>query len=631
MTLKTALIINGNSAEAQRALTELDGAMERATQSSNELEQSMVRQRARGREMVVSAGAQRAGMQQLSYQIGDVAQQYALGISPMTIFAQQSGQVVQAIGMMRGSAGGLIGFLSGPWGVGISAAAVVLAPLIGKLFEAEEKFDDLGDAAESAMERVRRSISATTDITSAADDAVKRRINAMGELARANREAAQAEAQMESLVRIPGGAQMVDGYRARLVDASRRRSAAEQAIRAADADLAELRTYEPVRGMQERNRDRATGRSHRSESAGAIRSRTAALSDEEKARQAATEATDRYIAGLEDEIAKVGLDAKGLRELEAARQLEAAQTEDQKNRIADLNAERERELELEEARKRASAIGEENKGIAGSVAELEREAQVLGLVGWERERALLRLEREAEIRPLLTQLLEAEANGQSDVAQALREQIALLDTKYGIQMQIGDEAERLEEEGAIARELAVSYYQLGRAGVSALSDIALRGENAADVMQRLALSIADAALEAALLGTGPLANVFGGGGEAGGGGGLIGSLFGSIFGGGRADGGPVSPGKMYAVNERSTAPGLFFPLSPGRIEPPTNDNPGAAAPTVIELRVRSGEMFTATVEQISGSVAVRTVQEAAPSIVEVAAAETGRRLTRPRL
>ena len=54
------------------------------------------------------------------------------------------------------------------------------------------------------------------------------------------------------------------------------------------------------------------------------------------------------------------------------------------------------------------------------------------------------------------------------------------------------------------------------------------------------------------------------------------TLFTSIigaFGGGRAEGGPISPGKVYAVNERSTAPGLFMPLAPGRIDPAgANDN-----------------------------------------------------------
>jgi hypothetical protein len=85
-----------------------------------------------------SAGGTRAAMQQLSFQLGDVAQGFAMGTRPMTIFAQQSGQVIQALSLMTNSTKGFLGFMAGPWGLVLSAAAVVLVPLIAKLFEAEE-------------------------------------------------------------------------------------------------------------------------------------------------------------------------------------------------------------------------------------------------------------------------------------------------------------------------------------------------------------------------------------------------------------------------------------------------------------------------------------------------------------
>ena len=69
------------------------------------------------RNLGASTGQLRSGMQQLSYQLGDVSQGFALGVSPMTIFAQQSGQVIQAVGLMTNSTKGFIGFLAGPWGV----------------------------------------------------------------------------------------------------------------------------------------------------------------------------------------------------------------------------------------------------------------------------------------------------------------------------------------------------------------------------------------------------------------------------------------------------------------------------------------------------------------------------------
>lgn len=74
---------------------------------------------------VASIGQQRAGMQQLSYQIGDVSQQLALGVSPAIVFAQQMGQVVQAVQLTTGATTGLIGFLAGPWGAVLTGAVTV--------------------------------------------------------------------------------------------------------------------------------------------------------------------------------------------------------------------------------------------------------------------------------------------------------------------------------------------------------------------------------------------------------------------------------------------------------------------------------------------------------------------------
>lgn len=61
--------------------------------------------------------------------------------------------------------------------------------------------------------------------------------------------------------------------------------------------------------------------------------------------------------------------------------------------------------------------------------------------------------------------------------------------------------------------------------------------------------------------------IFGGGGKGGGGGigGFIMSALGSVFGGGRAAGGPVDPSRWYVVGERG--PEIFRPSTAGRIEP----------------------------------------------------------------
>lgn len=101
---------------------------------------------AKKRQIAVT-GQARAGMQQLSFQLGDVATQFAAGTPPQVIFAQQIGQVTQAISLMTTKTTGLIGFLGGPWGIALSSAAVLLTPFVAKLFEE-------GDAALEAAKKL---------------------------------------------------------------------------------------------------------------------------------------------------------------------------------------------------------------------------------------------------------------------------------------------------------------------------------------------------------------------------------------------------------------------------------------------------------------------------------------------
>jgi hypothetical protein len=156
--------------------------------------------------VVASAGAQRAGMQQLSFQIGDVAQQFALGTSPMVIFAQQGGQVVQALSLMRGSAGGLLGFLAGPWGAVIMGAGMILGMLFTNTKKAEQGTLDLADALNIQGMSARELIGAINQLNAAQNKAnatsyqteVQARANAVAILnqAIANRELAKTELQL---------------------------------------------------------------------------------------------------------------------------------------------------------------------------------------------------------------------------------------------------------------------------------------------------------------------------------------------------------------------------------------------------------------------------------------------------
>lgn len=100
-----------------------------------------------------TSGQAQAGMQQLSFQLSDVATQWSMGTRPMQIFAQQSGQVVQAIALMSQGAGRFGAFMAGPWGMALTAGIVVLGSLISSL-----------DKTSTALDQVKFSTSAVSEV-----------------------------------------------------------------------------------------------------------------------------------------------------------------------------------------------------------------------------------------------------------------------------------------------------------------------------------------------------------------------------------------------------------------------------------------------------------------------------------
>lgn len=79
---------------------------------------------------------------------------------------------------------------------------------------------------------------------------------------------------------------------------------------------------------------------------------------------------------------------------------------------------------------------------------------------------------------------------------------------------------------------------------------------------------------------------------------------GNIFGGFRANGGPVMSGRSYIVGEKG--PELFTPGASGNIVP--NHKLGERRPTQINLVVQEGSMFEATVRSIAGEGDVRVAK-----------------------
>lgn len=129
---------------------------------------------AASKEQVAVSGAQRIGMQQLGFQLGDIATMWSLGAKPAQIFGSQIGQVTQALQLMSDGSNRFLNILAGPWGVAFSVAMIVLAPFVGKLFEGN---DALGEATDKLKKEA-----AETELNRRAKEAFNRTLD--GQIAR---------------------------------------------------------------------------------------------------------------------------------------------------------------------------------------------------------------------------------------------------------------------------------------------------------------------------------------------------------------------------------------------------------------------------------------------------------------
>lgn len=123
-----------------------------------------------GSAIVESSARQRAGLQQVGFNLADVAVQYAGSARAGMIFAQQGPQIVQAMMMMGAEGSKFASFMSGPWGVAILIGVSVLGALVSKMTESESAAAKAKAAhldLSSAQERQR---AAQADLNKAIDD-----------------------------------------------------------------------------------------------------------------------------------------------------------------------------------------------------------------------------------------------------------------------------------------------------------------------------------------------------------------------------------------------------------------------------------------------------------------------------
>ncbi|HEV2552711.1 MAG TPA: hypothetical protein VGV17_02990 [Bosea sp. (in: a-proteobacteria)] len=187
---------------------------------------------------------------------------------------------------------------------------------------------------------------------------------------------------------------------------------------------------------------------------------------------------------------------------------------------------------------------------------------------------------------------------------------------------------QLESLKSAQKGLADAQKFFGDAAVDALEDLIFNGAKAEDVVKNLAKSLAKAAIQAALLGTGPFAGIFGTTGTNGGTGGIFG-LLPSLF--GRATGGPVNAMQPYRVGERG--PETFVPTVPGKIVPSGRgeglrvviNNSAAGQVQASAQRQPNGDLSVA-ITAMEGAMAERVVRRQGPMAAAMGAVRDSRQL-----
>lgn len=613
-------------------------------------------------QVTTASGAQRAGMQQLSQQIGDVATQYALGQRPAQIFAAQIGQITQAIQLATGGTSKLANFLSGPWGLALIVATQLLGPFVAKLFEAKQAAE-LAATGANALETAQSSLANVFDLVSG-------KLKTQNELLILNARLTAINLRATAIQKRQSAGQAFQGAgkgTPTILESFALSDPEAGATFAGKANAERLR--ELVAGLKAAQAGARTEAERAAASDVALRASnkldfTGVGVTREKFQQAiidsaTAELNDRAAALIDKSLdsgqlapelrnpARPGRTRKGPKDRSAAIAEQQAQdlarlaeeelrakldlTTDvieratiQRELLALERAERIRQIEADKnlsSAQRAARIAAINRlygdpaaAAASSDADVtvRPDTSLLGRrISRERDDRQFQLRNDALGR-------QAEAlSAQASITDGLRARARLEQQALELQQQIARNL--LEQEIAsgriadadaaralLAQRQGVERERLDRSNEGPLARYA-RGlkDNGDDIATRVEGYVVDElesvrnALRQGLtkaIGTDdplinglldilieqlvlkPLADALSQASSTSGSGGFFNSIFsaiGSLFGGGRAGGGTVAPGRIYAVNERSTTPGLFMPISAGMIQPADAPMPSA--------------------------------------------------------
>ncbi|WEK00592.1 MAG: hypothetical protein P0Y59_02555 [Candidatus Sphingomonas phytovorans] len=120
-----------------------------------------------GKQVTAMTGGQRAGVNQLIMNIGDMSTMYSMGARPAQIFASQIGQITQAVQLASGGTSKFATFLGGPYGMALALAVQLGGPFLGFLFESKTAADKAAEANETLTQKLDRQKHSLAEVSAA--------------------------------------------------------------------------------------------------------------------------------------------------------------------------------------------------------------------------------------------------------------------------------------------------------------------------------------------------------------------------------------------------------------------------------------------------------------------------------
>lgn len=154
-TARLLVSIEATQSKFEKQLAAVAKAAERAARNTEQSFQQANDNIGRGfnkgaREAEKSLGAQRAAVQNLSFQLNDIATSLAGGASPFQVMMQQGSQVSQALGSAGGGLTGVIKTLGGAFTSMVNPVSLASFALIGLAGYAVQYFSSVSDGTEAS-------------------------------------------------------------------------------------------------------------------------------------------------------------------------------------------------------------------------------------------------------------------------------------------------------------------------------------------------------------------------------------------------------------------------------------------------------------------------------------------------